>query len=158
MPGSRAMTSTEANHAQIKKELLLYCLLFSPWKSFTTTLLLVMSLFSRQIINHLRSSQDHSGNLRNDFIHWNSVYRSMIVKYHKGKEMHIADALSYAYLPDAVRGKEKDDIYRREPYSAYLHISRPQKIIILLWTIIYKFFVGQLFEDSQSPRRTPLQR
>ena len=29
---------------------------------------------------------------------------------YKGKRMHIADALSCAYLPDAVRGKEKDTI------------------------------------------------
>ena len=34
----------------------------------------------------------------------------IIVKYHKGKEMHIGDALSCAYLPEAVSGKEKDTI------------------------------------------------
>ena len=33
------------------------------------------------------------------------------VKYHKGKEIHIADTLSSVYLPEAVSGKENDIIY-----------------------------------------------
>ena len=71
----RALTNTEANYMpRLKRN---FWLFFLPWKSSITTLLLVMSLFS-QTTNHLRpSSQDHSGNLRNDCRQWNSVYRSV---------------------------------------------------------------------------------
>ena len=74
-----------------------------------------MSLFS-QTTNHLRPlPQDHSGNLRNDDRLQAMKLRlqkyDITVKYHMGKEMHIADTLSSAYLPEALSGKENDIIY-----------------------------------------------
>ena len=104
------MTSTEANHAQIKKERLSVVFAMEKFHHYT---------FARHVI---AQSSDHKpletivpGPL------WKSSKRlhtlklrlqknDITVKYHKGKEMHIADALSCAYLPEAVSGKEKDTI------------------------------------------------
>ena len=72
------------------------------------------------------------------------------VKYQKGKEMHIADTLSRAYLPVAVSGKVS--------ISPSLLTALKRFSTILLRTILYKFFVGPLFKDGQSPQRTSLQR
>ena len=99
------MTNTEANYVQIEIKLL--SIVFAMEKFHHNTFAL-----------HFMVQSDHKpletivpGPL------WKSPKRlqamkvrlqkhDITVKYHKGKEMHIADTLSRAYIPEAVSGKE----------------------------------------------------
>ena len=50
------------------------------------------------------------------------------VKYHKRKEMHIADTLSRAYLPEAVSGKENNIIYVNVIQHIFVSADRIKEI------------------------------
>ncbi|XP_048759452.2 uncharacterized protein K02A2.6-like [Ostrea edulis] len=106
---SRVLTKTEANYAQIEKELLAIVFAMENFHHYT---------FAR----HVLVQSDHKpletiipGPL------WKSPKRLQVmklrlqkyditVKYHKGKEMHIADTLSRAYLSDTANSQQNDII------------------------------------------------
>lgn len=104
---SRALTKTEANYAQIEKELLAIVFSLEKFHHYT---------FARHVVvqsDHKPLETIIPGSL------WKAPKRlqamklrlqkyDITVKYHKGKEMHIADTLSRAYPSDTGTDKQDD--------------------------------------------------
>ena len=106
---SRALTPTERQYAQIEKELLAVVFAFERFHHYTYGRSVTVESDHKPLESISRKPLDSAPRRLQRMLLRLQKYRINIV-YKKGREMHIADALSRAYLSDAAQPEEQCEV------------------------------------------------